>query len=79
MGRHAGTASHNIQLMVDTASYVAMHQSGRAEALAGQSKTGDAERTLWGYEAIGIAAAEQAVAAAWNVISGALTAVLTKL
>lgn len=74
------SAQHNIQLLVDTAAYIAANQSGLTDAdknlLINNQKLA-MQNVLLGYEAIGIALAEQAVAAAWGVVSNALTVALS--
>jgi hypothetical protein len=69
------TAEHSVQMLVDTAAYIEANQSSLSSDdcnLLTSNQTLAMKNVLLGYEAIGIAAAEQAVAAAWGVVSSAL-------
>jgi hypothetical protein len=71
----APTAQHSIQMLVDTAAYIEANKSSLTPDdcnLLTTNQTLAMKNVLLGYEAIGIVAAEQAVAAAWGVISAAL-------
>jgi hypothetical protein len=69
------TVQHSIQMLVDTAAYIEANKSSLTQDdcdLLTTNQTLAMKNVLLGYEAIGIVAAEQAVAAAWGVISAAL-------
>lgn len=73
-------AEHSIQLLVQTAQYIADNSAKLDEVdrkLLADNQQLAMQNVLLGYEDIGIAAAEQAVAAAWAVIESALTTALT--
>jgi len=62
-------------MLVDTAAYIEANKPSLSTDNCKLLVTNQGlamKNVLLGYEAIGIAAAEQAVAAAWNVISSAL-------
>jgi hypothetical protein len=69
------TAEHSVQMLVDTAAYIEANKSSLSSddcTLLTSNQTLAMKNVLLGYEAIGIAAAEQAVAAAWGIVSSAL-------
>ena len=69
------TAEHSVQMLVDTAAYIELNKSSLSTDdcnLLTSNQTLAMKNVLLGYEAIGIVAAEQAVAAAWDVVSSAL-------
>jgi hypothetical protein len=69
------TVQHSIQMLADTAAYIEANKDSLTQddvTLLTTNQTLAMKNVLLGYEAIGIAAAEQAVAAAWGVISSAL-------
>jgi hypothetical protein len=71
----AATAQHSIQMLVDTAAYIEVNKASLTPDdcdLLTTNQTLAMKNVLLGYEAIGIVAAEQAVDAAWGVISVAL-------
>jgi hypothetical protein len=72
-------AQHSIQMLTDTAEYIAANadqlKPDEYQLLINNQKLA-MQNVLLGYEAIGIAAAEQAVAAAWGVVSTALETVI---
>ena len=76
----APAAVHSIQTLVDTAAYIEAHEDELSDTdcqLLAKNQKLAMENVLIGYEAIGIAAAELAVAAAWDVISSALEKALS--
>lgn len=76
----APAAQHSIQMLVDTAAYISANKekmdSDEYQLLITNQKLA-MQNVLLGYEAIGIAMAEQAVAAAWGVIENAVQSVLS--
>src|ERR1700709_123961 len=69
------TMEHSVQMLVDTAAYIEVNKASLSQDdcnLLTTNQTLAMKNVLLGYEAIGIVAAEQAVAAAWGVISAAL-------
>jgi len=75
----APAAEHSVSLLIQTAQTIAANnatlEAPEQNMLVNNQKLA-MQNVLLGYEDIGILAAEQAVAAAWNVISQALTAAL---
>jgi|ERR1700733_11109370 hypothetical protein len=73
------SAEHSVQMLVDTAEYIAENEDtldADERNLLVKNQKAAMENVLIGYEAIGIVAAEQAVAAAWGVVSKALSTVI---
>jgi hypothetical protein len=71
----AASATHEVTLLTQTAQYIETNKAGMTadeyNSVVGNQKLA-MQTVLLGYEDIGIALAEQAVQAAWNVISAAL-------
>ncbi|MBF0480442.1 MAG: hypothetical protein HQK81_02455 [Desulfovibrionaceae bacterium] len=75
----ATSAQHSIQLLVQTAQYITDHSAELNEdeqKLLTDNQQLAMQSVLLGYKAIGIAAAEQAVDAAWGVIQPVLEAAI---
>jgi hypothetical protein len=75
----ASGAIHSIQLLVQTAQYIAANSATldqRDRELLTDNQQLAMKNVLLGCEDISIAAAEQAAAAAWNVVQGALATAL---
>ena len=69
------TAEHSVQMLVDTGAYIELNKPSLSTDDCNLLVSNQAlamKNVLLGYEAIGIAAAEQAVDAAWGVVSSAL-------
>jgi hypothetical protein len=69
------TAEHSVQMLVDTGAYIETNKASLSTDDCNLLVSNQAlamKNVLLGYEAIGIASAEQAVAAAWDVVSSAL-------
>jgi hypothetical protein len=70
---------HSVQLLVTTAEYIAANEDSLSEDERNLIITNQKlamQNVLLGYEAIGIVAAEEAVDAAWGVVSSALSKVI---
>jgi hypothetical protein len=75
----SGAATHSIQLLVQTAQYIAANSATLDQTdqkLLTDNQQLAMKNVLLGYEDVGIVAAEQAIAAASNVVQGALTTAL---
>jgi hypothetical protein len=71
----APSAEHSIGLLLQTAEYIAANKdtlSAPEQKMLVDNQKLAMQNVLLGYEDVGILAAEQAVAAAWAVINGAL-------
>ncbi len=71
------TAGHSVQMLVDTGAYIELNKASLSTDdcnLLASNQALAMKNVLLGYEAIGIVAAEQAVDAAWGVVSSALQA-----
>ena len=74
-GTVAPAASHSISLLIQTGQYISDHPelSEPVRKMLADNQKLAMKGVLLGYEDIGILAAEQAVAAAWSVVSQAIT------
>ena len=71
----APAAQHSIELLVMTAQYIAANAAqldADDQKLLTDNQQLAMQNVLLGYQAIGTAAAEQAVAAAWGIVQTAL-------
>jgi hypothetical protein len=72
-------AQHSVQSLVATAQYIAENQNSLSEderKLLITNQKLAMQNVLLGYEAIGIVAAEEAVDAAWGVVSSVLGGII---